>query len=206
MMNPFDDLRGYARHLADEVPGEMTRLRVERALDATPRPRKTLVAIAAAILLTTSNVALAAVADPSSPGDGLYRIDRLYERIVDLVGESNRSVERLDEAAVMLERGRASEALALVREALTDSEGAADIDRARQLISGVGAGSDTAAFDEAVKLLVEVARLVSVSDDRQAAAHQISESAKNVAEAAKALQDNAPAGKPDDPGSQGNRP
>jgi hypothetical protein len=202
-MNPMDDLRSYARHLADEVPGEMTRLRVERALAAPPRPRKTLVAVVAAILLTSSNVALAAISDQAAPGDALYRFDRAYERLVDLVGEGDHSTERLDEAALMIERGRASEALALVREALTDADGAADIDRARRLIAEVGADSDQ--LKEAIKVLVEVARAVHVSDDRQAAAKQIADSAKDVAEAAKALQEQAPA-KPDDPGSNSNRP
>lgn len=202
-MNPLDDLRSYARHLADEVPGEMTRLRVERAITAPPRPRKTLVAVAVAVLLTSTNVALATIADPAAPGDALYRFDRAYERLIDLVGEGDHSTERLDEAALILERGRASEALALVREALTDEVGAADIDRARRLIAEVGTDSDQ--LKEAIKVLVEVARAVHISDDRQAAAQQIADSAKNVAEAAKALQNEAP-GKPDDPGSNGNRP
>jgi hypothetical protein len=203
IMNPLDDLRSYARHLADEVPGEMTRLRVERAITAPPRPRKTLVAVVAALLLTSSNAALASIADPAAPGDALYRFDRAYERLADLVGEADHSTERLDEAALMIERGRASEALALVREALTDADGTADIDRARRLIAEVG--TDSAQLKEAIKVLVEVARTVHVSDDRQAAAKQIADSAKDVAEAAKALQDMAP-GKPDDPGSNSNRP
>jgi hypothetical protein len=202
-MNPLDDLRSYARHLAEEVPGEMARLRVERAIAAPPQPRKALVAVAVAVLLTSSNVALATIADPAAPGDALYRFDRAYERLADLVGEADHSTERLDEAALMLERGRASEALALVREALSDEDGAADIDRARRLIAEVGTDSDQ--LKEAIKVLVEVARAVHISDDRQAAAQQIADSAKDVAEAARALQEKAP-GKPDDPGSNGNRP
>ncbi len=207
MTNPIDDLRAYARHLETEVPGEMTRLRVERALHARPKPRRALVASMAAALLTVSNVAMAQVADPAAPGDALYRFDRAYERITDLVGDGNHASERLDEAGVVAARGDAATALELVVEALTDSNGAADVERARKLIAGLELSSNSESLDAAVAALVEVAKAVHVSDDKQAAAQLIADKAKDVADAAKTLKDNASgSGRPEDPGSQGNRP
>lgn len=212
MTNPIDDLRDYARHLQSEVPGETARLRVERALRSGPRPRRALVASVAAALLAVSNVALAQVANPAVPGDAMYSIDRAYERLSDLLGGGGHAAERLDEAAVVAARGDAVTALGLVVEALTDSDGAADVERARELIAGLQTSDDAETLDAAVSALVEVAKAVHISDDKQAAAKLISEKAKDVAAAAKALKENssqAPpvtTGRPEDPGSQGNRP
>ncbi len=121
MNNPFDDLRALAADLEHSVPAERTRFRVAMALEPAPhRPRRTVVALATAGLLTISNVALAAVANPAAPGDALYGVDRAYERVQNLAGFDSHAAERLQEAVVMAERGRASEVLSLVQEALTE--------------------------------------------------------------------------------------
>ncbi len=206
MSERFDDpiraLRAYARHLEDQVPGEMTRVRVERAFDTAHTPRKRAIALLVVGLLGVSNAALAQVSDPSVPGDTLYRIDRAYEKLTALVGSDHAS-ERLDEASVMAARGQAVESLALVREALSDESGRADVDRARALIDQVGSEELPDDFTEALNTLIDAARAVSVSDDRQAAAQELGDKAKDVAEAAQELQKKAPATPPDTvPGNQ----
>ena len=121
MSNPFDDLRALAADLEYSVPTERARFRVARAMEHGPsRPRRAVVALATAGLLTISNVALAAVADPAAPGDALYGIDRAYERVQNVAGFDSHAAERLQEAVVMAERGRASDVLSLVQEALTE--------------------------------------------------------------------------------------
>lgn len=123
MTDPIEELRRYARDLQAEVHPGRARARVDAVL-AGPvrRPRRAvLVVLASTLLLLFSNVALAAAADPSVPGDALYGLDRAYERIADVAGLGGiHAGERLDEAAVLLERGRAADALDLVNEAFDE--------------------------------------------------------------------------------------
>ena len=106
-----------------------------------------------------SNVALAAAANPSLPGDALYGVDRAYERIGALLGAGGFQLERLDEATAVLERGEPSVALELVEEALSTADGTADAQAARDLADRIS-NSDAVSSD-AVSDLVEIARGVA---------------------------------------------
>lgn len=203
--DPFEALTAYARHLEAQVPGELARLRVARAFNTSRPSRKRLVAALAVGMIGVSNVALARMADPAIPGDSLYAIDRAYEKLTALVG-SDHAGERLDEASAMAARGEASSALALVREALTDETGAADVEKARVLVSEMGSAELSPEFSAALDSLIEVARSVSVSDDRQAAAQELGDSGLDVSEAAKRLQEMAPNRADQDAGSNSQRP
>lgn len=123
MTDPIEQLRRYARDLQAEVHPGRARGRVDAAMTRQARrPRRVvLVVLASTLLLLFSNVALAAAADPAVPGDALYGLDRTYERIADAAGLGGMHAgERLDEAAVLFERGRAAEALDLVNEAFDE--------------------------------------------------------------------------------------
>lgn len=203
--DPFEALIAYARHLESQVPGELARLRVGRAFDGGHPSRRRLVAALAVGMVGVSNVALARMADPAIPGDSLYAIDRAYERLTALVG-SDHAGERLDEASAMAARGEASSALGLVREALTDDTGAADVEEARVLVSEMGPAELSPEFNAALDTLIEAARSVSASDDRQEAAQEIGDAGLAVAEAAKLLQQMAPNQAAQDAGSNNQRP
>lgn len=120
MNDPFDDLRRYADALVSEV-SPYTAERAVRSAMSSPsrRPRKALAVLVATGLMGVSNVALAATADPSAPGDTLYGVDRTYEQVADLVGLGGPRVsERLEETGVLVERGELAAALELVQETL----------------------------------------------------------------------------------------
>jgi hypothetical protein len=164
--DPIRDLRAYAADLEGEVPVGHARARVAAiVIDTAPvRPRRAVVAVATAALMGLSNAALAAVADPAVPGDTLYGVDRAYERIAEALGlDTERATERLDEAEVLVGRGRAAEALALVREALDEVADAGSLDEARALLAELQEHSGLA--DETVKPqiaeLLEKARAVA---------------------------------------------
>ena len=155
--------------MAGEVHPVTTRVAVERAMSradarsrrsSSPRVARRLAPVlAATMVFGISNVALAAAANPSVPGDALYGVDRAYERIGALLGAGGFELERLDEAAAVLERGEPSVALGLVEEALSAADGTADAEAARNLadrLSNSGAVSSDAVSD-----LVEIARGVA---------------------------------------------
>ncbi len=102
-----------------------------------------------------SNVALAAGSNPSVPGDPLYGFDRAYERLADVAGlGSGHAAERIGEAAVLVERGRAAEALELVNEAFDELLAADDVDAA----FADTYGAHTEDFGDMLALLRGVAR------------------------------------------------
>ncbi len=98
-------------------------VRARRAIEAVRhaprRPRRTVIAITTTVLMGVGNAAMAAVANPAVPGDALYGLDRAYEQVGDVFGIGSTHVaERFDEAGVLVERGRAADALKLVQETL----------------------------------------------------------------------------------------
>lgn len=121
--DPISDLKRYAAALEAQVSGERSRHAARTALHAqSPKraPRRVVVAIAATFLMGVSNVALATVADPAVPGDTLYGVDRAYEQVGSLIGlDDVHAGERASEVLILQERGKSSEALALVQETLT---------------------------------------------------------------------------------------
>ncbi len=126
--DPLRDLHRYAAHLESSVHPARARARVDAALRAEAAPaihRRAAVVAATAMVFAISNVALAAVADPSAPGDALYGVDRAYESITAPIGlAGDLPSERLDEAATATTRGDRASAVQLVSEALSDIEGA----------------------------------------------------------------------------------
>jgi hypothetical protein len=127
------------------------------------RPRRAAVAVAALGLMMISNVALATAANPSVPGDALYRLDRAYESLGRLVGWAGdiRS-ERIDEAAIVAARGDRTTALDLVREALEGIDGEGEAAAALALIESLSeAGADSGQIAD----LLDIAR--SAADEAE---------------------------------------
>jgi hypothetical protein len=124
----IEDLRSYGRSLVGTVSTGRTEAVVGRALDSRhrpKRPRSLVLALATLGLLAISNIGLAAVSDAAAPGDLLYPLDRGYERAGDLLGGwlfgvGDRTQERLAESETLNLRGDTDEAIALLRDELTD--------------------------------------------------------------------------------------
>jgi hypothetical protein len=176
MTDPFDDLRRYANDLASEVSPFAAHRAVSAAMSPVAhRPRKVVVALVTTGLLGVSNVALAATADPAVPGDTLYKVDRAYERVVDLVGFGGPRVsERMLETGVLVERGEVAMALDLVQETLFKILESDDPHAALEELEAE-AGSQP----EAVATLVDIAKLIATGDmtgqDVSAQARQLRE-------------------------------
>lgn len=139
----IDDLRRYARHLADSVSPGRTEVLVARMLSARggrQRSRRLILVLATAVILAVSNVGLATVADPAVPGDFLYPFDRGYEWARDLFGASDRTPERLQESAELNQRGETGRAIEFLQELLS----ASPWDRA-QLVKAIEALENQAA-------------------------------------------------------------
>lgn len=125
MHDSIEQLRRYARDLRGEVDRSRAEMIASRAIvtDARRRPRRLVVALSTALLMLISNVALAAVADPSIPGDALYGMDRAYEAFTDGVGLGGpHAGERISEAAALVARGNVPAALEALDEALAEIE------------------------------------------------------------------------------------
>lgn len=131
----IEDLRSYGRSLVDTVSTGRTEAIVGRALSARQRPhrpRRLVLALATLGLLAISNVGLAAVADTAAPGDLLYPLDRGYERAGDLFGGwlfglGDRTQERLAESDALNRRGETEEAIAFLRDELTEESSDASL-------------------------------------------------------------------------------
>ena len=131
----------------------------------TRRPRKAFVALATTGLLAVSNVALAATADPSAPGDALYGLDRAYEQVVDLTGLGGPRVsERLQETNVLVERGDLGAALDLVQETLGKVLESDDPDAEFQTLVAGLEGAPGAVSELVLADLVGVARSLGSTD------------------------------------------
>src|SRR5687767_4751286 len=118
----IEDLRRYARALADSVPASQADAVITRALAASARgrrPARLFLVLAIVGLLAVSNVGLAVVSDVAAPGDFLYPFDRGYEWASDLFGTKSRATERLLESQVLDQRGRAEDAVQFLRDELT---------------------------------------------------------------------------------------
>ncbi|MEX2424534.1 MAG: hypothetical protein WD990_11205, partial [Acidimicrobiia bacterium] len=162
MNEPFDDLRRYADDLASEVSPSTAQRAVRAGMSSpTRRPRKALVALLATGLLGVSNVALAATADSSAPGDALYGVDRAYEQVVDLTGLGGPRVsERLQETGVLVERGDLGAALELVQETLGKVLESDDPDTELQTLVAELEGAPGAVSELVLNDLVTVAHSV----------------------------------------------
>ena len=166
MNEPFDELRRYADDLASEV-SPSTAQRAVRSAMSTPsrRPRRAFVALVTTGLLAVSNVALAATADSSVPGDALYGLDRAYEQVVDLTGFGGPRVsERLQETNVLIERGDLGAALDLVQETLGKVLESDDPDAEFQTLVAGLEGAPGAVSELVLADLVGVARSLGSSD------------------------------------------
>lgn len=131
----------------------------------TRRPRKALVALVTTGLLGVSNVALAATADSSVPGDALYGLDRAYEQVADLTGfGSPRVSERLHETGVLVERGDLGAALDLVQETLGKVLDSDDPDAEFQTLVAELEGAPGAVSELVLADLVGVAHSLGNSD------------------------------------------
>ncbi|HUP17392.1 MAG TPA: hypothetical protein VM848_15235 [Acidimicrobiia bacterium] len=120
----IEDLRDYGRSLVEGVPVVQAEMAVGRVLASrhqSQRPRRLVLMLASAGLLAVSNVALAAVSDAAAPGDFLYPLDRGYERVSDLFGDTDRTIERLAESETLVQRGDIDHAIAFLRELATES-------------------------------------------------------------------------------------
>ncbi len=152
-----DALRVYASGLEDEVSSAAVHRAVRRAMAAEPtrfRLRRTAVVLASALGFGLGNAALALAAQPSVPGDALYGVERAYEWVASLVGiQLGSPEERLDEAAILLERGDVAGARALVAEALGD----AGAPGASEMVDSVPPES-TSALVEGAKGVAEAAK------------------------------------------------
>ncbi len=202
MTQPFDDLRRYAEDLASEVSSSAAQRAVRSAMvPHVNRPRKLVVALVATGLLGVSNVALAAVADPAVPGDALYKVDRAYERLVDIAGFGGPRVsERVYETGVLVERGNLGKALDLVQETLTkiieSDDPAGYLDKFEAEV-----GSQPAA----VANLVMIAKHTATSDNP---GEGVSEAARQLRDLLSQRPDHAgpPAGNPSENNRGPNRP
>ena len=90
--------------------------RVRRQNGLSPR----LATVGLAVLLMSGTAGMALAANSAVPGDGLYGLDRAFERVG--IG-SGATDERLEEAVVMAAQGRSDEALAHGIEALNRESG-----------------------------------------------------------------------------------
>ena len=166
MNEPFDELRRYADDLASEVSPSTAQRAVRSAMSSPARrPRKALIALVTTGLLGVSNVALAATADSSVPGDVLYGVDRAYEQVVDLTGLGGpRVTERLQETDVLLERGDLAAALDLVQETLGKVLEADDPEAEFQTLVAELEGAPGAVSELVLSDLVGVARSLGTTD------------------------------------------
>lgn len=190
--DPIEELRGYGDDLRAEISSEHARSRVAPMI--RPRPRRTVaIALAAAMALVIANLGLAAVADSSVPGDPLYGIDIAYEKVGEAlgVGGDTRS-ERLDEAEILSNRGRAAEAIGLVRQALGDGPQADALAEAQAALTATpdNAAPDTS-FDTTLQSLIDAAR----SQTTETAGEEISELARALRDSVRGGID--PPGPPD---------
>lgn len=166
MNEPFDELRRYADDLASEVTPSTAHRAVRSAMSSpTRRPRRAVVVLVTTGLLGLSNVALAATADSSVPGDALYGVDRAYEQFVDLTGlGSPRVSERLQETGVLVERGDLGAALELVQETLGKVLASEDPDTEFQTLVAELEGAPGAVSELVLNDLVNVAQSVGAGE------------------------------------------
>lgn len=179
MMDPLQDLRRYASSLVESVDSGRARGVIAEAATMHPvrrafRGPRIGVLAAAATLFVLANTGLALAANPSVPGDLLYPVDRFYERVVGAVGgPGSPALERLEEAAVLVDRGEVSSALATAAEAMEQAGDAPDLEVAREALlraaseTEAGAGPGLEAAEEvrqgAAQLLVLAREVVDAA-------------------------------------------
>lgn len=175
----LSDLASVVEHLGRHLSPESDESEVERfvaqataARAGTPtavspvaaptisRRRRTLLpryagALATLVLLMATS-GLAAASDEATPGDTLYGLDRALERVGVGAGGAD---ERLAEATVLVNRGRAADALSHVVEAVGNGDGQEASDallQAAERVGGLSPGSEKAAeVDASVTSMLE---------------------------------------------------
>ncbi|HJR93316.1 MAG TPA: hypothetical protein VJ938_12805 [Acidimicrobiia bacterium] len=202
--DPFDELRRFADDLIRAVPQGRSEAEVARAIRTVTAPRRRrLPALVAASVsgLFVLNLAGAAVADSSAPGDVLYPVDRSYEWVSDVLGlGGDRSGERLEEATVLTDRSEYDAALELMIESLPNSEVVA---AARAIRTADLTGTD---LRSVVMDLLAVARQISESTNA-ADAGELAEAEEEVREIVTDLPgDTAPGNTGNTPGQSGDTP
>ncbi|MGH8948208.1 MAG: hypothetical protein ACRDXF_05045 [Acidimicrobiia bacterium] len=141
------------------------RRRAVSQLGLTPR----LATLAMAVLLMSGTAGMAMAANGAIPGDALYGLDRVFERVG--IG-SGSSAERLDEAVVIATQGRSGEALAHGIEALSQETGDSSEEAAIALIAAAEDLVDTqdtaeaasAASDRVTALLTYIADNIGIDE------------------------------------------
>jgi len=141
-----------------------------------------------AVALAAGGVGTALAADHAVPGDALYPIDVFVEHLGDSLGfPANHAAERFDEAAVLLDRGRLTAAIATAqsgfRAAGDEPWADAGMRGLAEATRALGAGA------AATSVLPEVADLVRNARDAGTAPHgaAVSAAAHSLAAAARRL-------------------
>ena len=165
----LNELRSLGEHLQSQVSPERSRQVAIAALAAQRRRRslRWVPATVGASIFLVGNVALAATSDRALPGELLYPADRAYEWLADLVVNSDRTPERVEEALILIERGETALALETVEDILGDQ---ADLDQA---VAALASNANSQDVRDKVKDLVAAAALVSdaAQSGDQAALH-----------------------------------
>lgn len=101
-MSEFPELRSLRMEM-DEGTAELQREQIRRAIDETPRRRRWLAGLAAAVVVGLPAAAVAA--DGAVPGDVLYPVKRAVEPLVALVDRDVVVEHRIEEAEELARRG-----------------------------------------------------------------------------------------------------
>lgn len=199
--DPISDLKRYAAALEAQVSDDRARSAARTALH-TPSPtsrspRRVVVALVTTVLMGVSNVALAAAANPSIPGDPLYGLDRAYESVGAAVGLSgSHASERATEVLALQERGKSAEALDLVQETLNTL---LESDDPKAAVREFTAGLGNEAFAETLQALLTAARGVDTTGEA------VSKLARSIVDSiVLPEQANGNPGGTDDPSKNGN--
>ncbi len=165
MTDPTAELKAHAERLRRPAPDVELEGMIRAALSHIPTAmgRRLVGMMATAAMILGGNVALAAAAAPSVPGDPLHHVDRAFEWVADRVGlGGSRWDQRLSEAERVAQSGEVTTAMALINEALEHVEPGLHLARV-----GNNEGSQVSA----------IARLLRTG---ASAPHEVSELARRV--------------------------
>jgi hypothetical protein len=140
----LDEFREYTTGLLAESGSTSATTAQTHSRAWQQRWRSPQVALASLGFLVFGNLGIAAASNSAVPGDLLYPVDRAYESAAGLVGlDLGGAPERLEEAAVLIDRGEfetAIEPLAAAAAQIDDAVGASIANIATQLGNESGSG------------------------------------------------------------------
>ena len=125
MADPITELKAHAKRLTQRRPHVDVEGMIAAAMSRAPTAvtRRLVGLMATAVMILGGNVALAAAAAPSVPGDPLHPVDRAFEWVADQLGiGGSRLDQRLSEAERVARNGDVANALSLINEALDQAE------------------------------------------------------------------------------------